>query len=184
MSSKIISRESLLDYIQKKSFGGVIDFMNSLRDKENLQSFLTFFQKEREDTLSKIENAIFHGSQDALDTLVPNRSVGLGGIKEEKAFVYATDDPNYAVFMACLSLDQGEASVNAEPEETMLCIDLDFVNGSSQLKSGYLHLIDKSKFEKIPNNEYRSKEEVEILLSIPVEPGDLTVPICVIDKFE
>lgn len=184
MSSKIISRESLLDYIQRKSFEGVVDLMHSLQDKENLQSFLTFFQKEHEDILSKIENITFHGSQDALSKLIPNRSVGSGGEKEGKAYVYGTEDPNYAIFMACLSLDQGEASVNAEPEETMLFIDLDFVNGPSQLKSGYLHLIDTSSFERIPNNEYRSEEEVEILLSISVEPGDLTVPVYVIDRFE
>ena len=179
MGSKIISRESILDYIQNKSFQGVKDLLHSFQDKAELFSFLNFFQKNNEGTLSMIEDVTFHGSQEVLNVLTPNRSMGSEGVKEEKAYVYATDDPNYAIFLACLHLDQGGASVNAKSDETELFVDLDFVNGASKLTSGFVHVVSKADFDMVENREFRCEKSIEVICSIPVEPSDLSVPVYV-----
>lgn len=93
--------------------------------------------------------------------------------------VYATDDPNYAIFLATLDLRNGRAAVTATSKNTKLSVDLDFVNGASKLKAGYIHILPATGFKKAGNREYVSDQPVKPLCIIPVEPADLTVPIYV-----
>ncbi len=120
---------------------------------------------------------LFHGSRGLHTTLTPHVSIGRSGKTEKEHRVYATDDPNYAVFLAVLDLKNGSAAVHASPEGTALAVDLEFVNGPSQLKSGYVHLVAARYFKKADNREYTANRPVEVLCAIPVIPADLTVPI-------
>lgn len=103
--------------------------------------------------------------------------MGKGGKLEQHAHVYSTDDPNYAIFLATLNLKNGSASVNATKKATTLFVDLDFVNGPSKLKNGYVHVVEGELFRKTKNREYKSNRQINILFTIPVSPTDITVPI-------
>lgn len=103
--------------------------------------------------------------------------MGRGDKLERVAYIYATDDPNYAIFLAILRLKNGSASVNATAKNAMLVVDLDFVNGPSTLENGYVHVVTTDGFKKTRNREHRANRRVNVLFTIPVTPADLTVPI-------
>ncbi len=120
---------------------------------------------------------LYHGSQSLTNQFVPNRSIGKDGKKEQKALVYATSDINYAIFLAILRLKNARASVIPKSNQLRLSVDLSFVNGPSSLTSGYLHLLPKRKFRHTHGSVYVTGTPITVLLSIPVTPTDLTVPI-------
>ena len=110
---------------------------------------------------------------------MPNVSIGRQGKVEQETLVYATDDPNYAIFLALLNLKNGGASVAMNSEEPTLIVDLDFVNGPSKIKNGYVHIVPNQAFKKTKNREYVTNKQVAILLTVPVTFQDLTIPVCI-----
>ncbi|MEX1001817.1 MAG: hypothetical protein WDZ35_06865 [Crocinitomicaceae bacterium] len=178
MRYKVISKNLLQTFIQQRRLHGVVAFLNFIKSRNNLQIFYNFCD-EHDQIISKVSGAgvLFHGSPEKQVALTPHGSVGRDGTPEQKAFVYATDDPNYAIFLAILNLKNGGASVNASRKSTHLFVDLDFVNGSSKLKNGYAHIVGRESLKKTKNREYKSDRKINVLFTISVTPADLTVPI-------
>lgn len=183
MFKKIAIPPSLLrSFIEQKKLPGTVSFLHFLRRKQYLQDFYSACKRgayalpQRERPSEKI---LFHGSPKAQAALVPNASVGAGDRTERNALVYATDDPNYAIFLAVLHLKNGSAGVSAARKNSILTVDLDFVNGPSKLKNGYVHIVSGDLFKKTKNKEYKTDKPVPVLFSIRVTPQDLTVPICI-----
>lgn len=116
---------------------------------------------------------LFHGSATDSKVLLPQSE----DAESLKSLVYATSDPNYAIFLAILNLKDASAGVVSTKKGTRLTIDTDFVNGKSTLKPGYVHVISKKGFRKTSNNELVSETETPVLFSLKVTPADLTVPI-------
>ena len=175
----LISRNLLQIFMRQNKLEETVAFLYFIRHKKNLQSFYVFCKKYNyplpEPTSNKV---LFHGSTKVMTALEPNTSVDQNGRTEQTAFVYATDDPNYAIFLALLNIkENGGASVYAGSRSTKLSISLGFVNGSSKLKDGYVHIIGSSGFKKTKNREYKSNKKIEVLFSIPVSPENLTFPI-------
>ena len=174
----IVSQKILKTFIKQKRLSGVVDFLNFIKKQSGLKDFYDFCNRN-DYTLSEsvLSGVLFHGSPEKQTVLVPHRSIGRDGVEEEKAFVYTTDDPNYAIFLATLRLKNGSASVNATAKETILVVDLDFINGPSRLKDGYIHFVSAKGFKKTGNREYKKDKQTEVLFTILVTPSDLTVPI-------
>jgi len=164
--------------MQQKRLNGTVAFLRFIRHRKNLQDFYNFCSKYGY-TLphQPLGGVLFHGSQKLQSTLNPNTSVGRNDELEQSAFVYTTDDPNYAIFLAILNLKNGSASVNATAKNTTLVVNLDFVNGPSKFKKGYVHIVARSSFKKVKNREYKVSQQVKVLFTIPVIPADLTTPI-------
>lgn len=184
MQSNIISKKILQEFLRQKRLSGIVAFLNFIKKrKSNLRDFFDFCN-EHNKALPKLLNSgiLFHGSGKVQKILRPNNSIGYGGKQEQHPYVYATDDPNYAIFLAILNLKHGGASVNATTKDTMLFIDLDFVNGPSKLKNGYIHIVSGESFKKAKNREYKSDHPVNVLFTIPTSPADLTVPIYVLTE--
>lgn len=184
MQSNVISKNLLQRFLQQKKLSGTVAFLNFISgNKNNLRVFFDFCNKHNK-LLSRPLNGsvLFHGSGKVQKILKPNTSIGYGDKQEQHSYVYATDDPNYAIFLAILNLKNGSASVNATAKGTMLFVDLDFVNGPSKFKSGYVHVIERESFKKTKNREYKSDHSVNVLFTIPVGPADLTVPIYVLTE--
>ena len=158
---------------------GVVSFLRFIRNKRNLLDFSDFLHTHNHTLPLPLLSGkvIFHGTQTAQSLLVPQNSMGRGGKLERRAYVYATDDPNYAIFLAILRLKNGSALVNATTKNTVLAVGLDFVNGPSELKGGYVHVLSAENFKKTKNREYKTNQQVEVLFTIAVAPADLTVPI-------
>lgn len=184
MQSNVISKNLLQRFLQQKRLSGTVAFLNFIRrNKNNLHDFFDFCNKHNKVLSKPLDGDIlFHGSGKVQKILRPNNSIGYGGKQEQRSYVYATDDPNYAIFLAILNLKNGGASVNATTKDTMLFVDLDFVNGPSKLKNGYIHIINGESFKKAKNREYKSDHSVNVLFTIPTSPADLTVPIYVLTE--
>jgi len=179
-SKKVIPKKLVEKFLREKHLAGIVDFLRLIvKDKRNLQSLSDFLHTNNH-TLpfsSLPSRVIFHGTRTAQSLLVPQNSMGRGGKLERSAFVYATDNPNYAIFLAILRLKDGSASVDASTKKPVLSVGLDFVNGPSELKDGYVHVLSAEGFEKTKNREYRTRQQAEVLFVISVTPADLTVPI-------
>lgn len=184
MQNNIIHRKLLREFLREKHLHSVVAFLNFIKKgKSNLNDFFDFCGKHDQVLFQPAHgNILFHGSGKAQKFLRPNASVGFGGKRERRSYVYATNDPNYAIFLATLNLRNGSASVNAQVRNTMLFVDLDFVNGPSKLTGGYVHIVKGEQFKKYKNREYRSGDQVNATFIIPVVPADLTVPIYILTE--
>lgn len=176
-----ISKKILKEYLHKNGLAGTAAFLESIRTDVGMSDFYRFC-KENECALKEPvpTGVLFHGSQEFLSTLQPNKSVGQNGISEPEDLVYATDDPNYAIFLAVITLENGSASVKVEKNGTVLAVDLDFVNGPSRFEEGYVHVVSGAEFEKTTNTEYVANKDIDVLFSVPVAVNDLTVPIQIV----
>ncbi|PIR74760.1 MAG: hypothetical protein COU35_00810, partial [Candidatus Magasanikbacteria bacterium CG10_big_fil_rev_8_21_14_0_10_47_10] len=161
----LIYKNLLQTFMRQKQLPNIVEFLRFIKNKKNFQSFYLFCGKHNHLLPEPIFNTVlFHGSTKAMTALEPNTSVGQDGRPEQSAFVYATDDPNYAIFLALLNIkENGGASVYAGSYSTKLSISLGFVNGSSKLKDGYVNIIDSSGFKKTKNREYKSNKKTEVL---------------------
>lgn len=177
----IISQKLLKDFITQKKLFGIVHFLQYLQKKGNLKKFYIFCGQHNcklqiPETLPS--GLLFHGSQKSQSLLAPNASIGQDGKAEREAFVYATNDPNYAIFLALLNIkEHGDASVVVDGKKTTLAVSTGFVNGSSKIRNGYLHIVSDGLFKKVEDKEYVTSMSVAVLFTIPVEFSDLTVPV-------
>ena len=178
--SIVIPQNLLKSFIKQKKLSGTVSFLRFLRKGEGLNNFHSFCKKNNH-ILPPIghfmSNVLFHGSQKPQSILRPNTSIGRGGKTERKALVYATDEPNYAIFLAILQLINASAGVLASDKDPILTVDLDFVNSQSKLKNGYVHIVSSEFFKKVKNGEYKTDKLIPVLFSILVTPQDLIIPI-------
>ena len=116
------------------------------------------------------------------EKLKPAVSDGGSSENRKSALIYATDHPDYAIFLAIINLkDGGRARVRFDEDTKLikLSINIQFVNGQSQIKPGYIHVLDGQYFTKQSNQEFTSEMELKPLLWIPVEASDLGAEILV-----
>jgi len=181
MASTItISKKLLNKFMNQEKLSGIASFLHSLSKRSGLQRFYSFSDSNKyklhfSEQLPK--GVLFHGSQKLQTTIVPNASIGRGGKAEKQTLVHATDGPNYAIFLALLDLKNGGAGVTASNKNTILTVDIGFVNGLSKLRNGYVHILPNQKFRKTKKREYITNMTVETMFAVPVTPQDLTVPV-------
>ncbi|OHA26520.1 MAG: hypothetical protein A3C06_03005 [Candidatus Taylorbacteria bacterium RIFCSPHIGHO2_02_FULL_46_13] len=172
----LIPRAKIKEFCRENSIAGIVGFFAHL--SKHFQNFKSFLGRAGISTPNPPVSVLFHGSQTHLDNLDPSISTGEGNLNYEKSLVYATDNPNYAVFLAVIDLAEGSnASVLVEDNKTLLSIDIGFVNGHSQIKDGYVHVVDGTQFKLNDNDEYVSQQPARILFSVKVKPSDLTEKI-------
>ncbi len=150
-SPSIISQKLLRRFIAQKKLTGTVSFLRFLKTRSHLKSFYAFCELcgcRLQLPKQLPSDVLFHGSKKLQYILVPNISMGKYGKAKRSAFLYATDDPNYAIFLALLNLENGGASVVATEKESKLAVDLDFVNGPSKIKHGYVHVLSSQSFTK------------------------------------
>ena len=175
-----IPKNLLRKFIIHRKLSGTVSFLRYLQKKGQLKDFGAFCEANGYNLQLPPRlplGVLFHGSQEIRSVLMPNISVGRHGETKNRALLYATDDPNYAIFLAILNLRNGGASVKANGKKSMLTIDLDFVNGPSKIKNGYAHIISGKSFKKTRNKEYVADISVKVLFAVPVTFKDLTAPI-------
>lgn len=176
----VVSQKTLRNFNKQKRLSGTVASLSFIKKQSGLKDFYNFCKKTN-DILPEQAwggQVLFHGSPQKQTALVPHASIGRDGVAEQKTFVYATDDPNYAIFLASLRLNKfGGASVDASSKSTRLSVNLGFVNGQSKLTNGYVHIVSRKFFKETTNREYKTDKTINILFRIPVAPQDLTVPI-------
>ena len=124
-----IPRSLIQTFLTRKHLKNVVAFLTYVKKPSNEKEFKNFAKKKGYQ-LSSIENTkpyiLFHGGQNFNKMLKPSPSEKL---------IYATSNPNYAIFLAVIDLQKGgNAGVLSNPKKTKLTIDTSFVNGPSALK--------------------------------------------------
>lgn len=166
----VISREQVLSFCKQQEITNIPEFLHRV-SRQNKEEFTEFISTQTHEklTLQKTPKLLFHGS-----TMLHNQ---LEPIIEEK-LVYATDNPNYAIFLAILNIqEEGSASVLVEEGKALLSISKGFVNGPSQFVCGYVHAISSQGFKESHNGEFVNKKTVPALFAIEVTAADLTEPV-------
>jgi hypothetical protein len=171
--NKRISRKLIEQFMVQKKLRGIASFLSFVAAPDHAKIFVDY--ANRHNCLISSPDAfsskiLFHGSQQYAKQLIASR--------KEKS-IYATDDPNYAIFLAILNLKNATAGVFIKRGKAKLTVDLAFVNGPSSFKNGWVHVIAGQHFKRTKNHEYISKQSVDILFSVTVVPADLTVPVSV-----
>jgi hypothetical protein len=168
-----ISRKLIESFILQKRLHNVVGLLEYLKSVKHIEIFTDYIRRHEKKALivDPRTKIIFHGSQSNLEKLK---------ISQEEKLIYATDSPNYAIFLAILNLKNATAGVLIKKGVAHLTIDHAFVNGLSSFKNGWIHILSAKSFKKAENHEYISKQSIPVLFSIPVTPRDLTVPINVL----
>ncbi len=172
-TSIFVSSELLHSFFRHQGIQGLVPFMEYLRKDGGLKDFASFCEDQEGALFTKLlqklpHKIIFHGSQEKKIEYL-----------RSPEGVYATDDPNYAIFLACLHIQSGVASVVSDKKKTTLTIDTDFINGTSEIKDGYIHIVSEDLFTETGNREYKAEAEIPILFTFQASSRDLTAPIIV-----
>jgi hypothetical protein len=178
----IVPKDLVIKYKKQHNLMNVADLLASLKKPKSLKDFATFCNENNFSPVNLKElpkSILFHGSSNKLRKLKPSASIGKDGEPEESDLVYATDDVNYAIFLAVLRLNSGSAGVDIVNKKAVLHVDLGFINGASKFKPGYIHVVAGDTFKKIKDAEYVKNDAADILFSVEVEFTDLTVPVYV-----
>lgn len=176
----LLRRQFVNQYCDSRNLGGTVDLLHALVKGEP-RDFESALRKEVHNVSPLSQSTLlFHGSRQFQNSLVPRVSTGGTNEDRKRERVYATDDPNYAIFLAVIDLREGgSASVEATNDHLRLCIDLGFVNGRSRFSKGYVHVVDGALFQKKGNHEFTATAVVPTLFAIEVSPKDLTERVIV-----
>jgi len=115
----------------------------TLNTKGVLETLMQVSQKSEE--LFGVPRVLFHGGE-----IMEEQVLGKGFSDEE--YIYATDDPMYALFLASIKLaDAGRASVEYEDNVIKLYINSAFTSGDSKFSLGRVYILDAEVFQKGEN---------------------------------
>lgn len=120
-------------------------------DQEVRKVFSTKFSIPLPDSL------VFHGSPKEIESFRTNVSLGGANENKEDALIYASSEPDYAIFLALLDIQKGgSASVTCGNGEVKKSVTVGFVNGESKINEGYLYILDGKDFIAHDNAELTS----------------------------
>jgi hypothetical protein len=127
------------------------------------------------------DSLIFHGSPENIKSFRTNVSLGGSNFNKDESLIYASSEPDYAIFLALLDIQEGgSASVTCEHGEVMKFITTGFVNGESKIEDGYLYVFDSKNFTSHDNAEFTSNMiDLQPVFYLNVTVADLKSPIVI-----
>lgn len=143
---------------------------------EGPSSFLTFLSQKGVELSMNQGNtkAILHGSGNVVSKFEPKVSRGGPNANREKPLVYATDDPDYAMFLAVTRLrEEGMASYGYRNGKPECFVNLGFINGESGFTRGYVYVLNRDGFNEDVEHNFSSPEHQVPIFAIPVEINDM-----------
>ena len=154
----------------------VSQILKKLRDSQEARgTFSAKFNIALPDTL------VFHGTSEKIENFQTNISLGGANENKEEALVYASNEPDYAIFLGLIELQEGgSASVTCENGEVKKSVTVGFVNGDSKRNEGYIYVLDAKDFIAHDNSEFTSDQsDLLPLFSVKVGINDLESPIVI-----
>lgn len=129
------------------------------------------------------QKVILHGSSNMIYEFKPRVSRDGPNSNQEEPLIYATDDPDYAIFLAILDnkRTKGIPMVYYDQGQIKCSIDLDYAKFADGFNSGFVYLLDKSSFEENSAHHFTSPLKQVPLFAIPIQPRDLKTTVY-IDK--
>ena len=124
---------------------------------------------------------LFHGSSKVLNILEPNVSDGGANENREDALIYATDHPEYAIFLSIIDIQEtGRAGVSFGKDDAIdIHVNKEFMDGPSRFVEGYLHVLDATGFTQQENHEFTIGGFLKPLFCIQVQKDDLHTKIAI-----
>jgi len=133
--------------------------------------------KEKLLSLEKENKYLFHGSPDTIDTLEPRQPFNN---KEEygSPSVCATPFVNIAIFRSLIHKNNLSLKENSQSSFGIKNNEISFSTTknlfeTAKLSKGKVYILDKNKFKKFNDMEYRSEESIKPLEFIEVDFNDL-----------
>jgi hypothetical protein len=169
----LIERDKFIELMGDKPISGIL---KKLRDSEDARRvFSNHFGVVLPDSLA------FHGSPEDIEEFHANVSLGGANANKEEALIYASSEPDYAIFLALLNIQEGgSASVTCESGEVRKSITVGFVNGESKIGEGYVYVFDGKQFISHDNAELTSNlPGLQPVFSLKATVADLESPIVV-----
>ena len=147
-----------------------------------ISGFLDFLSKKGIHISIRGNNAkaILHGSGKVISEFEPRVSKGGPNSNQHEPLVYATDDPDYAIFLGIIKLkDEGMAYVGYPGGKVECYTNREFVNGASSLGSGYVYILNNKDFHEDALHNFSNPSSQVPLFAIPVGPADIHTSIFV-----
>lgn len=164
------------DFIALDSSKLLSTALKQLRDQQG-------FRKQLENifNISIPDTIVFHGSSKKIERFQKNISLGGSNENKEEALIYASSEPDYAIFLALLDIQEGgSASVICEGGQVNKSITVGFVNGESCIGAGYVYVFDGANFLSQENSELTSsRSDLKPIFHIKVEATDLETSVTV-----
>ena len=140
---------------------------------------------EKEQVLQKLadEGYIFHGSDQKIKILKPNKVNQKGSDKSDLLKISATSTPSYAMFFALTSRRaSGYTSVRYEKGKHIFSAEEGPYNA---IEKGFVHIMKGpklgGKFKEIDLTEFISSEQAEVIAIMEIEPKDFKHKIRIIE---
>ncbi len=166
----LYKRENILKITGANKVTSALELLLSSKKIQNLL--------KKDLKFSEPKNILFHGSPKLLKGVIPNISNGGMNKNKKQDLVYATDNPEYAIFLAIINLkDKGIASVTFTGQRINLSVDINFIDGASKIGDGYVYVFSRDSFLKQNNHEFTTTKTIKPLFYINVKPEDLISPI-------
>lgn len=180
--TNLVSRKLIILYCQGKGIQNISSMLKEFTDY-GIADFINYLSTKGFTGVNPElceQQVLLHGSNRMVQLFEPRVSTGGGNSNKEEPLVYATDDPEYAIFMATAHQRGGTFGIRYNRHGFITCyVDLTFINGPSSLESGYVYMFPQNLFEKVGKHEFTCPNQVESVLAIPVEPEDLITPITI-----
>lgn len=177
----LVSRELVLQYCQDKGIQGVSSMLRKFTEM-GIADFVNYLSQKGFEGLGIVaenQKVLLHGSDKLISVFEPKVSTGGGNSNKEERLVYATEDSEYAIFMAITHQRGGTYGISYKQTGFTCYVDLTFINGPSTLEPGYVYIFNREGFEQVGNHEFTTSNQTGSLLAIPVEPEDLITPITI-----
>lgn len=167
-----LDRKLVLTYCKMHALVGVAAFLERVITPEGFSDFALYVRTNGGISTEVIQSKfLLHGSLKPLDFLTSSKNT------KEKS-IYATDNANYAIFLAVIDIQEsGGASVHVSKSE--FSITTGFVNGTSKISDGFVHIVPRNGFKETSNTEYVCENTVPVMFSVPVFFEDLTEKVFV-----
>src|SRR4051812_817948 len=124
----LIDRSLVEDYCKKNSMSvhGLLDGFV----KDGVNNFSDYLREVGLNlNIPADARGILHGSQNLFPQFEPRVSKGGPNANKHEPLVYASDDPNYAIFLGIVDLKAGSAGTGYVNGEIQCRISKEFVNG-------------------------------------------------------
>lgn len=169
--SKLIDRE-IIDGYCESSGKSVYELLLDITEIGS-QELSDFMVSQGKPEIENKSPGVLHGSPHLFNKFEPRVSKGGGNKNKEEKLVYASDDPDYSIFMGVIKLRSGMASVGYYSGKIRCSVTLDFVNGDSELSDGYVYVLDNETFVEDSRHHFTSPVDHEPMMIIPVKPTDM-----------
>ena len=126
--------------------------------------------------LAETGSYLFHGTANPTATLNPNQPINLAQPGPAQSGIYASDDPDYAIFMSLAKATRAAVQVSTyRADLPVVCAAhpamLQLLTTSGAI--GHVHVCPRERFEELHPREFMARNAIAPIQIIPFSAADL-----------